>query len=65
MAKKTPQTYQLNAYIYICITIYLPHSSYIFLCSIHYIHGVLLVFLLKTTSFFYNVVIYGELRSGL
>jgi hypothetical protein len=36
-------------YIYIYITIYLPHSSYTFRCAIHHLQGGLLIFLLKTT----------------
>jgi len=37
-------------HIYNYITIYLPHSSYMFRCTIHLLQGGLLVFLLKTTS---------------
>ena len=44
MAKQTPQIYQLM-HIFIYITIYLAHSSYMFRCAIHYLKGGLLVFL--------------------
>ena len=38
-------------YIYIFITVYLPHSCYTFRCAIRHLQGGILEFLLKATSF--------------
>ena len=37
-------------HIYVNITVYLPHSSYMFRCVIHHLQGGLLVFLLYETN---------------
>jgi len=52
----------MSAHTYIYITMYLPHSSYMFRCAIYHLQGEPLVFLLKTTCFFLKVVINGDLR---
>ena len=43
--------YTNEIHIYVNITVYLPHSSYMFQCVIHHLQGGILVFLHKTTRF--------------
>jgi len=42
------------------INIHLPYYSYMFRCAMHHLQGELLVFLIKTTCFFYSVAL-GDL----
>jgi hypothetical protein len=41
-------------HVYINITIYLPRFFFMFRCAVHHLQKGLLLFLLKTTYFFYN-----------